>query len=230
MSWIRIDAQHGQTIGHVMVDSGHRNLASLARLRALRGIPGLGSAAGEVDAVVSDSTAILERASEEYLREGVDMVNRLIALIKEQAATSVIGQVTSPAVAIGAGTVVGGYASIGQKSWAQGVATHTSPVGETYAVVPNPRAGELLGAGMTGQLRFTESGQPYYVQPDPLAPTGVATVVYSAAPLPSAGSSAQYNAVLNNQAVTLAMPPMWAAKVFANAVSIGAGSLNPALL
>ncbi len=198
MSWIHIDAEHGVTIARVMMDSGHRSAALIGHLRSLAGVPGLGWTQGEVDAVVYDSAAAMERATTSYLEEGVDMMKRLLALLQEQAAASVLGQVMTPASILGAtvvggtaaivggvtsptavlgASIVGGTASVAAKSWAQGVQTHTDRFGNTYEVVYNPSAGAVLGAGNPGELRYTAAGQPYYAQWDPMAPTGQALTI-----------------------------------------------------
>ncbi len=160
MGWIHIDAEHGMTIARVMVDSGTRSGTLIQHLRSLGDVPGLGWAQSEVGATVQSSAAAIERATTSYLQEGVDMMTRLRALLNEQAAGSVVGQVLSPAAVIGGSTM--GVAVIGG-GYINPTASGTSQtIGGGYSFTPLPSATQRISMPaprLTVPTRGSVSGQ-----------------------------------------------------------------------
>lgn len=114
MTYIRIDPSQGMSVGQTMVDAGQRSMSALERLSSLGSTGGLGSYAGTVVTEIGYARAAIERAIEGWLRQGVDMLQRLNVLVAEQRASSVIGSVgTGPSAQalLGGSAIVGGGSS-----------------------------------------------------------------------------------------------------------------------
>jgi hypothetical protein len=111
VTWISIDPDQAVTIGRAMVSAAQDTTAELDQLSVLGDTVGLGPIASLVASEIGASRSAIIRNTEQWLGQGLDMLNRLQTLVNDQQASAVIGTVSGP-IAVAAGvsavTISGG--------------------------------------------------------------------------------------------------------------------------
>ena len=115
MSWVSLDPQELGATGAHLRDASAALLDSAARVRAACCIPGLGRHSaplmGEGEALAVRTI----RMTEDYLRLGIDILQRAIVAIRDGQLVSAVGGVGTVSAAVIGGTYVGGH------SWSDGI-------------------------------------------------------------------------------------------------------------
>lgn len=183
MTWIAIDAAELTRAGAALRDSANIVLGSRARILQVCGAPGLGTAGTHVTAGAGSVAGRLEQLAQDYLRQGISVLQRAITALQDQSLPRLAGSVTAPVAVLGAAMTIGG----GSPGWsasptAYGTATAViggaAPVWSTVQTVPSGSAGAVASigggaaqwapvAGGAGGIAIIGGGQGWPISPLP---------------------------------------------------------------
>ncbi len=179
MTWVRIDRESTEAAMNRTIDASRQAIAILDGYRALdtAGLGDLGPATADH---IASSWRVMSDAWETYLRESIAVLEKLLQLVGEQQAASVVGMVNSgdsPAAAIIGGTLVGGTVVGAATSTGSGSAIvggnlvgAATPMGSGPAIV----GGTFLGAATPmGSGPAIVGGTPSYAD-NPLLRAAIA--------------------------------------------------------
>ncbi len=110
MTWLRLDARELASAGLVLKNTSEALVGANARLYAARFTPGLGIAQAQVHERFQAVGERILAAAEVSVRGAIDVLQRAIAVVREQNAAGVVGSIGAmPALAAGQPAVPPGY-------------------------------------------------------------------------------------------------------------------------
>lgn len=113
MTWVRIDKDSVESAMTRTIEVSRRAIVVLDGYQGLGETTGLGDLGPGTAELVASSWRALTDAWETYLRESIALVEKVLELVRDQRAASVVGVVNegglSPSEAIVGGTIVGGF-------------------------------------------------------------------------------------------------------------------------